>query len=60
MTARRPKRRERIDVDRARRLYDRLGTWRGVAEFLRRKSGQSFTVLAIFMAVRRADRGQIT
>lgn len=49
--------RERIDVDRARRLYDKIGTWRGVAEFLRRKDGTAFQPNSIYLAVRWADLG---
>lgn len=55
--ARKIQRRERIDIDRARRLYDTLGTWRAVAEFLRRKDGTAFQPLSIFLAVRWADLG---
>ncbi len=51
--------REKIDVEYCRRLYDKLGTWRGVAEFARRKNGQAFTTNAIFVAVRWGDLGYV-
>lgn len=51
------KKRERIDTARARRLYDRLGNWAYVAEFVRRKNGQAFKVVSIRNAVRWEDRG---
>lgn len=50
-------RRERIDVNLARRLYDRLRSWPAVAQALRRKNGQSFQPGSICAAVRWADRG---
>lgn len=49
--------RELIDVNRARRIYDKVGTWRGVAEFVRRRDGTAFTPQAIYLAVRWADQG---
>lgn len=48
--------REPIDVPTARYLYDQLGNWRLVAEWMRRKSGQRFSTDAIIQAVRIADR----
>jgi hypothetical protein len=50
-------RRERIPVDRARRLYDELGSWRKVADALPRSTGQKFAAAAIANAVRWADQG---
>lgn len=44
--------RETIDVERARRLYDRLGSWRAVSEFVRRRDGSAFNPQSIFAAVR--------
>jgi hypothetical protein len=48
--------REQIDVARARYLYDQLGSWREVAIWLYRRTGQPFAADAISQAVRRADR----
>lgn len=52
-------RRERIPVERARQLYDQLGTWAAVARVLKRKSGQPFTSTAIAAAVRWDDLGNV-
>lgn len=50
------KRRQKIPVDRARDLYDRLGKWRLVANVLRFQTGRRFQPEAIFKVVRQADR----
>lgn len=50
-------RRERIPVDEARAAYDRLGTWRAVAEEVTRKDGSKFQPKSIHRAVRWADKG---
>lgn len=47
---------ERVPVERAIELYDRLGNWRRVAERLTHASGTAFTYHGIVMAVRRAER----
>jgi len=53
--------REAIDIQRARILYDRLGTWRRVSEVMRRASNdQCFTRDAIVKAVRTADRCKLS
>lgn len=50
-------RREKINVARARKLYDELGNWPAVARAMKRKTGQPFKSTAIAAAVRWADRG---
>ena len=50
-------RRERIPVDEARILYDRLRNWRLVAEHLRRRNGSKFDTWSISKAVRWSDLG---
>jgi hypothetical protein len=48
-------RREPIDTKKARQLYDKLGTWRRVAGFLRRKDGSAFQPNSIRNAVNRDE-----
>lgn len=47
---------QKINVDQARRLYDRHGSWAKVAQFLRRESGDQFQPQSIAAAVRAADK----
>lgn len=50
------KRRQKIPVQRARDLYDRLGNWRLVSHVLRFQTGRRFQPHSVFKVVRQADR----
>lgn len=45
-----------IPVDRARMMYDQLGTWERVAAVLRCRDGIAYKPWSLWAAVRRADR----
>lgn len=45
-----------INIDKARVLYDRHGSWAKVAQFLRREDGTQFQPQSIAVAVRAADK----
>lgn len=53
----RRRRREPVPVNEARAAYDRLGSWRRVAEVLCRSDGSKFTSNGIAHAVQWADKG---
>jgi hypothetical protein len=50
--------RDCVNVDQARRLYDRLRTWPAVARVMRRGDGSRYQPPSITRAVRSADRSQ--
>lgn len=48
--------RESVDVEKARMLYDRYGSWAKVAQSLRRGDGTQYQPQSIAVAVRAADK----
>lgn len=50
------KKREPVPVHKAIVIYGRFGSWRKVAEVVRRQNGLKFAALSIQAAVRRYDR----
>jgi len=48
--------REGVNVEMARMLYDRHGSWAKVAQFLSRKDGTQFQPQSIAVAVRESDK----
>lgn len=46
-----------VPVEEAKELYDKLGSWKAVAEVLKRPNGQPYKWESIWRAVRWKDQG---